>query len=230
MTSAPPIHADFTRHVAVDTAAMDWQASPTPQVWRKRVFLVGAAESGCVTSVVRYEPNSTFPGHEHPGGEEILVLDGTFTDEHGVYPKGSYLLNPDGSRHAPASPEGCTLFVKLRQYAGSGRPRIVLDTTRGRWENRGNPDIDYLPLYTDPDRGERIQLERWQPGASAPLHTHDELVELFVVEGTMADEHGVYEAGAWVRYPVGSSHAPHSELGCTVYAKVGPPPATPHSR
>lgn len=223
MPLSPGIHADFTRHVVVDTEAMDWQASPTPKVWRKRVFHVGPPEAGSVTSVVRYDPGSSFPSHAHPGGEEILVLDGVFTDEHGVYPKGTYILNPDGSRHAPASPEGCTLFVKLRQYAGPDRPRIVLDTARGRWESRGNPDIEYLALYT---RGrERMQLERWRPGASAPLHTHDDLVELFVVDGTMADEHGVYERGAWIRFPVGSSHAPHSELGCLVYAKVGPPPA-----
>ena len=224
MPSIPPIHADFARLVVVDTAEMDWQASPMPNVWRKRLFHIGPAESGRVTSIVRYDPNSHFPSHAHPDGEEILVLDGVFQDEHGVYPKGSYLLNPDGSRHAPASPEGCTLFVKLRQYPGAERPRVVLDTTRAGWESRGNPDIEYLALYTHQAGQERMQLERWQPGASAPLHTHDELVELFVVEGTMADEHGVYEQGTWIRFPVGSSHAPHSELGCMVYAKVGPPP------
>ncbi|MFO0995319.1 MAG: cupin domain-containing protein [Alphaproteobacteria bacterium] len=222
MPSHQGIHADFTRHVVVDTAAMDWQASPTPKVWRKRVFHVGPAESGSVTSVVRYDPASAFPSHAHPDGEEILVLDGVFRDEHGTYPKGSYLLNPDGWRHAPSSPEGCTLFVKLRQYPGAGRPRIVLDTTRARWENRGNPDIDYVALYTE--GRERMQLERWRPGASAPLHTHEDLVELFVIDGTMADEHGIYERGTWIRFPVGSSHAPHSELGCLVYARVGPAP------
>lgn len=224
MPSIQPIHSDFTRQVVVDTATMDWQASPSPKVWRKRLFHRGAIETGCVTSVVRYDPDSHFPSHTHPDGEEILVLDGVFEDEHGVYPKGTYLLNPDGSRHAPASPEGCTLFVKLRQYPGAGRPRIVLDTARGRWESRGNPDIEYLALYAHPAGRERMQLERWRPGASAPLHTHDDLVELFVIEGTMADEHGVYEQGNWIRFPVGSSHTPHSELGCLVYAKVGPPP------
>jgi anti-sigma factor ChrR (cupin superfamily) len=41
------------------------------------------------------------------------VLEGTFADEHGVYPAGTYLRNPPGSRHHPYSPDGCVIFVKL---------------------------------------------------------------------------------------------------------------------
>ena len=53
---------------------MEWAPSPSRSVWRKRVHLVGPPESGQVTSVVRYEPRSRFPAHDHPEGEEILVL------------------------------------------------------------------------------------------------------------------------------------------------------------
>ena len=103
-----------TERVAINTETMDWQASPSPGVWRKRLELIGEAESGRVTSVVRYAPGSAFSSHEHPQGEEILVLAGTFSDQSGSYPAGSYLLNPEGFAHAPFSQEGCTLFVKLR--------------------------------------------------------------------------------------------------------------------
>lgn len=64
------------------------------------------------TSLVRYQPGSHFSAHEHGGGEEILVLDGVFEDEHGYYPAGSYLRNPPGSRHTPGSTEGCVIFVR----------------------------------------------------------------------------------------------------------------------
>ena len=104
---------------------MDWTPSPSGTVWRKRVHLVGPAESGQVTSVVRYEPRSTFHAHEHPDGEEILVLDGVFSDEHGDWPAGTYLLNPEGFRHAPFSREGCVLFVKLRQFPGRTREHVA---------------------------------------------------------------------------------------------------------
>jgi anti-sigma factor ChrR (cupin superfamily) len=100
------INGDLGVRVAVDTASMQWSPSPSGTVWRKRVHLVGPAESGQVTSVVRYEPRSTFHGHDHPDGEEIFVLDGVFSDEHGDWPAGTYLLNPEGFRHAPFSREG----------------------------------------------------------------------------------------------------------------------------
>ena len=109
--------------VCVDTAAMRWRGSPSSSVLRKRVHLVGDTESGQVTSVVRYAENAAFAGHDHPEGEEILVLEGVFQDEHGDWPAGTYLLNPEGFRHSPFSRAGCRLWVKLRQYAGAGKRR-----------------------------------------------------------------------------------------------------------
>src|SRR5690606_22216478 len=99
-------------------AELDWQPSPSPLVWRKRLFHAGAAEAGVVTSIVRYDAGAGLHAHGHAEGEEILVLSGTFSDERGDFGAGSYMLNPEGFRHAPSSREGCVLFVKLRQYAG----------------------------------------------------------------------------------------------------------------
>ena len=127
------LNGDVTKRVAIDTRAMEWAASPSPSVWRKRLHLVGGAESAQVTSVVRYSPASSFPAHDHPEGEEILVLEGTFSDEHGDWPAGTHLLNPEGFRHAPFSRQGCVLFVKLRQYAGADREYRKVDTTSAPW-------------------------------------------------------------------------------------------------
>lgn len=55
---------------------MEWTASPTAGVWRKRLEHVGPAESGRVTSVVRFDAGAMFPRHPHPEGEEIFVIDG----------------------------------------------------------------------------------------------------------------------------------------------------------
>ncbi len=76
---ADTLNADFGQRVVMDTAAMAWQASPSSTVWRKRLDLVGG-EYGRVTSVVRYDPKSSFPEHDHPEGEEILVLQGSLSD------------------------------------------------------------------------------------------------------------------------------------------------------
>ncbi len=124
------INGDLSVRTFADTTRMDWTSSPSGLVWRKRVHLVGAPESGQVTSVVRYEPKSSFPMHDHPDGEEILVLEGVFSDEHGDWPEGTYLLNPEGFRHTPFSKPGCLLFVKLRQFAGQERLHVVVDTQK----------------------------------------------------------------------------------------------------
>ena len=87
----------------------------TCQVERKRCFRAGPQESGSVSSVVRYLPNAAFPSHAHPQGEEIFVLDGTFSDQRGDHKKGVFLLNPEGFSHAPSSVEGNKIFVRLRQ-------------------------------------------------------------------------------------------------------------------
>ena len=56
---------------------------------------------GVSTALVRWAPQTRFNTHAHPGGEEILVLEGVFRDEAGDYPAGTWLRNPRGSRHRP---------------------------------------------------------------------------------------------------------------------------------
>ena len=94
------LNADFTQRIVIRPGDTPWQASPSPGVTRRMLDRVGD-EAARATSLVRYAPGSVFPAHEHPDGEEILVLEGVFTDEHGEHGPGTYLRNPDGSRHAP---------------------------------------------------------------------------------------------------------------------------------
>ncbi len=66
----------------INTNEMGWLSSPSVGVERKP--LAGEnKESGHVTSVVRYKPGASFKRHEHPLGEEIVVLEGSFSDETG---------------------------------------------------------------------------------------------------------------------------------------------------
>ena len=87
------VNADLAQRVVLDTEQMPWQPSPSGTVWRKPLYRHGG-EFGPVTSIVRYVPNGAFPEHAHPEGEEILVLDGVFSDERGDYPAGTFLMNP----------------------------------------------------------------------------------------------------------------------------------------
>jgi len=216
-----PLNGDLGHRVSVDTAAMEWSASPSGTVFRKRVHRVGPAESGQVTSVVRYAPNSTFPEHDHADGEEILVLEGVFSDQQGDWPAGTYLLNPEGFRHAPFSQPGCVIFVKLRQYPGCDRQHLALATDEQDWLHTEHSGIDVMPLYAQEGYSDETRLERWAPETEAGERWYPEGAELFVLDGMLEDEEGRYLPGHWLRLPARYAHRPHSEHGCRLYVKTG---------
>jgi anti-sigma factor ChrR (cupin superfamily) len=132
------VNADFSRRVVIATGEMPWIPSPQAGVERRPLDRIGG-EVARATSLVRYAPASAFPAHEHALGEEFLVLDGVFSDEHGDYPAGTYVRNPPQSRHTPRTAPGCTIFVKLRQMAPSERHRMVIDTNIVKWKATGRP-------------------------------------------------------------------------------------------
>ena len=204
----------------VDTSVMDWTPSPSGTVWRRRVHLVGPQESGQVTSVVRYTPASKFPAHDHPDGEEILVLDGVFSDEQGDWPAGTYLLNPEGFRHTPYSQPGCRLFVKLRQYPGRDRVHLAIQTREATWRTL-DPGVRHLPLYAQAEFRDEMHLERWSVGAEVGERRYPQGAELFVIEGRFADEQGEYGRETWMRLPAGSTHRPSALEEVLVYVKTG---------
>lgn len=215
------IHADLTQRAVADTRTMAWHPSPSGTVWRKRLHLVGLPEAGQVTSLVRYEPNATFPVHDHPDGEEIFVLEGIFSDEYGDWPAGTYLLNPEGFRHAPFSKDGCVLFVKLRQYRGPGRSHVVLYTDDMDWQVTAHDGIRTKILYSDPVFSDETQLEQWDAGTAPGTWSYASGAEIFVLQGSFEDEYGVYGAHAWLRIPAGGKHTPTSAQGCELYVKTG---------
>ncbi len=222
----PDVNAEPCRPVAVDTASMPWEGSPSATVWRKPLYREGG-ESGPVTSLVRFAPGGTFRRHCHPQGEEMLVLEGVFSDEHGDYPAGSYLLNPDGSCHTPASEPGCTLLVRLRQYPGA-RARVAVDIATLPWQ-AGGPGRREKALYRDAGHPERVSLERWEAGIRARSGEENGIEEIFVLEGTLEDGTGRHGPGSWLRFPPGHQTTLGSAGGCTLYRRTGgalPPPST----
>ncbi len=72
---------------------------------------------GRSTALVKWPAGEKFVAHQHWGGEEILVLSGTFIDEHGSYPTGCWLRNPHLSRHHPFVEEETTILVKVGHLA-----------------------------------------------------------------------------------------------------------------
>jgi len=203
--------------VVINTSEQEWEASPMPGVWRKPLARE-AAEHGHTTSIVRYDPGSSFSAHKHPQGEEILVLEGVFSDQHGNYPAGTYLRSPPGSSHAPFSEKGCVLLVKLDQFDPGDTESVCIDTNKTDWL-AGEGKYQIMPLH-DFDH-ESVALMRCPENTKFLPHQHFGGEEVYVLSGTIMDEYGSYPAGTWMRSPHNSEHCPYVEDETVIWIKTG---------
>ncbi|MFA5916597.1 MAG: cupin domain-containing protein [Burkholderiales bacterium] len=213
------LNSDFALRVVQYARDALWTASPLPGVERRMLDRSGG-EVARATSIVRYAAASRFERHVHGGGEEILVLEGVFSDERGDHPAGTYLRNPPGTSHAPFSRGGCSLFVKLWQFAADDLAPVRIDTSSAVWHPGLVPGLAVLPLHEHD--GVSTALVRWAPHTRFNPHTHPGGEEILVLEGVFRDEAGDYPVGTWLRNPRGSRHAPSTGAeGALIYVKVG---------
>jgi anti-sigma factor ChrR (cupin superfamily) len=213
------VNDDFSARVVVHTADAPWLPSPSPGVERRLLDRVGG-EVARATSIVRYAAGACFDRHVHGGGEEILVLEGNFSDETGDHPAGTYLRNPPGSAHTPRTREGCVLFVKLWQFTAGDTEAVRIDTRSAPWRQGLVPGLMVLPLHGHD--GIDTALVRWAPDTVFNPHSHPGGEEILVLEGVFRDEGGSYPAGTWLRSPRWSRHAPYTgHEGALIYVKVG---------
>ncbi len=210
------LNADFTLAVTVQAGGLPWVPSPVVGVERRMLDRIGE-EVARATSLVRYAPGSQFSRHTHGGGEEFLVLEGVFQDEHGDYPAGTYVRNPPGSAHTPASLGGCVILVKLWQFDPADRTPVVIRPGERQWQD--HPGLRRAMLHTDPR--EAVCLEDWQGGHTArrPLPGG---AEVLVLAGTLLCGGEHLPAQTWLRLPAGSTlHATAGEAGCLLWCKTG---------
>ena len=217
--STDRINADFSERLVIPTGDLPWIPSPQPGIERRMLDRIGG-EVARATSLVRYAAASSFPAHEHTLGEEFLVLDGVFSDEHGDYPAGTYVRNPPLSRHTPHTAPGCVIFVKLRQMPPSESERVVLDTSIAAWNPTGQTGLSRLSLYAA-DGGESVAMERLAPGTMLAEVDCPAGEEILVLSGDLYDGHGSFGAQTWIRNPAGFRRALASAGGATYWVKRG---------
>ena len=214
------VNADFSIPVVVNTKRLNWQTSPVKGILRKRLELAGKVNPR-LTTLVKFAPGSSFKEHVHDGGEEFLVLSGVFSDATGDYGPGSYVRNPPGTHHAPFSRDGCTLFVKLRQFQARDSRQFTINCQDSniRWVSSGEPGVSKLDLHHF--RDEQVSLYRINPYCWMTNRRYDQGMEIFVCEGSISDGAGDYQEGSWLRYPVKSKIRISSPQGARIYMKQG---------
>jgi quercetin dioxygenase-like cupin family protein len=191
------IRADLNQTAYLANTDFEWLPSPLAGVERVLLDRVGD-EVAVATSLVRYAPGAKFDAHVHTLGEEFVVLEGVFSDEHGDYPVGSYLRNPPGTSHTPHSDPGCVIFVKLRQFADD-------DLT---------PVITSIPMQA----GETIEHELYR-------YKDDYARELLVLSGELDWQQEVTHrlgAWSWIRMSPGDPLRVTAVTDCVLFSKTRP--------
>jgi anti-sigma factor ChrR (cupin superfamily) len=211
------LNEDYRQQIVLNYHDLDWAGTLQAGVEHRMLDSLGA-EVAKATSIVRYQAGSKLESHTHEFGEEILVLEGAFSDENGDYPAGTYMMNPPGSSHAPRSDDGCVLFVKHGHLGADQQQREVVDTQTAQWHQGMVPGLTVMPLMR---QGLGSTLVRWAPNTYFNPHKHFGGEEIFVVNGVFEDEHGRYPSGSWIRSPHMSMHKPFSKEGCTIFVKTG---------
>lgn len=213
------INDGLSQPVIVHAAKLDWSPSPAAGVDRRMLFRIGG-EVARATSIVRYAPGSVFPRHAHRGGEEIVVLDGVFQDEHGDYPTGSYLRNPPGTSHIPAAKDGCTIFVRLWQFRDGDQTQVARQPGEGE-AIEPRPGATSATVLFD-DGHETVRLEDWAVGETVAVSNQRGL-EFLVLSGGLAVGSETLGPQSWGRLPAGTNlNATVGPRGAKIWIKEAP--------
>jgi len=210
------LNADFETRVVVHAGSEPWVASPIPGVDRRMLDRIGD-EVARATSIVRYAPGSKFSAHTHTGGEEFIVLDGVFQDEHGDYPAGTYVRNPPTTSHTPGSDHGCTIFVKLWQFDMEDRTQFRKDMAGEAEPWTAGVRVTHLHK----DARENVTFWQLEPNTELTLDDSGG-IEVLVLSGTLLESGDTLIKDSWLRLPSGTPLAATSgEEGATLWIKTG---------
>lgn len=210
------LNANFSERVVVHSDTLEWQTSPMPGVERRMLDRIGG-EVARATTIVRYAPESHFSAHTHSGGEEFVVLDGVFQDEHGDFPVGTYVRNPPTTEHTPGSKPGCTIFVKLWQFDMDDRNQFLKNMA----DELGVPENGVATALLHKDARETVTYHHLDSGATLQVAAEGG-IELLMIDGTASESGEALHTGSWLRIPEGGSlKAVAGQNGAKVWMKTG---------
>ncbi|MDC0737043.1 cupin domain-containing protein [Cognatishimia sp. SS12] len=210
------LNSDFSQKVTIDTETLDWVPSPMKGVDRRMLDRIGD-EVARATSIVRYAPASKFSAHTHTGGEEFIVLEGVFQDEHGDYPAGTYVRNPPTTAHTPGAAEGCVIFVKLWQFDANDRTQF----RKTMADELGAPLDGVATAVLHEDTRETVRYQELAPGAKLSLSDAGG-IELLVLSGSLTGDGEILTKGSWTRLPDGAAFtATAGTDGAKLWSKTG---------
>ncbi|MBM1688178.1 cupin domain-containing protein [Sulfitobacter geojensis] len=210
------LNANFDTRVIVRSDQLEWQASPMKGVDRRMLDRIGG-EVARATTIVRYAPGSAFSAHTHTGGEEFIVLNGVFQDEHGDFPAGTYVRNPPTTSHTPSSAEGCTIFVKLWQFDMEDRTQF----RKTMAEELAAPVNGVATAILHKDDREVVSYSHIDAEATLTSQAQGG-IEVLVIDGSITTGDDTLRKNDWLRLPEGETlSAVGGPEGAKLWIKTG---------
>jgi anti-sigma factor ChrR (cupin superfamily) len=131
-------------------------------------------------------------------------------------------------RSLPTSPEAeisNTAFpgVIARLLERSANTLINSETVRYQdiqWKPHRVPGVMVARLHMDLETREAVGLLKAEPGMIYPLHTHNGVEEIFMLQGDLIIDGRVYGSGDYIRSLPNSAHAPESHTGCMFFFRA----------
>lgn len=121
------------------------------------------------------------------------------------------------------------MFQKSPSRSGKAGPiappaagSVYLDADDTAWEPSGTAGFWIKPLFENPESGEKTWLMKVDPGAFAPAHAHEELEQVYVLQGSFYDQDRVIEAGDFVCRAPGEPHTSGSDEGALILLVYSP--------
>jgi quercetin dioxygenase-like cupin family protein len=94
---------------------MEWQPLVEPGVSGifVKVLRYDKQAHRAPTILLRFDPGARYPAHNHPGGEEVFVLEGDLKLGQDHLQAGDYLYTAPDNKHAVWSEQGCVVLVSV---------------------------------------------------------------------------------------------------------------------
>lgn len=202
------MNSDYEQKALIDTNTIQWQETQVKNVFKKILAIKDKEE----TSFIKLNEGSVLNQEQKINSVEIFVLEGTYINEYGEYPQGTYLRLPEENEALVKSDKACVIFRKTNFF--TDKQKIIIDTNTTSWL-QGQGNLEVMPLY------EQTALVKWPKGERFIPHKHWGGEEIIVLKGVFMDEYGEYPKGSWIRSPHLSEHFPYVNEETIIFVKTG---------
>lgn len=202
------MNSDYDQRVLIDTDTLSWEPTDQAGVFKKLLSSRDNAE----TALIELKANTVLSPSSKINSVELLVLEGSYINEFGEFPHGSYLRLGAENESSVRTTQGCIVFRKTNYFDTDSSVMIHTPTTA--WLS-GQGNLQVIPLH------DQTALVKWPKNERFLPHKHWGGEEILVLRGVFMDEHGKYPKGCWIRSPHLSHHYPYVEEETVILVKTG---------